>query len=505
MKSSPLRLRIALLSTLLSGAVMLIAGFGAWWVVAQQKTEALDARIRALGTRQPGWMFQDRDFSRLEDNLEFVITVPGDAIPYFLLVADGGGQVLHQSDDWPDDVELAPLVAPLENRDDPPIGNDEADFTRGWGGGRGHGRPGRGRGPGGGQAMRFTKVPEFSSIHAGGRRWRVGRLGNDELTLVIGLSADATAAELRQLRNAGAIAFPAALLLIGLGGWVVAGRALRPLQRIAEAASRVHARGLNERVPQLGGDPEITRLVTMLNEMMDRLEAGFHQATRFSADASHELKTPLAIMRGEIEQAIARATPDSREQRTLNSLLEETQRLGGILRSLLLLSRADAGRLVTTHAVVDLTGLVRELVEDTTASAEECGVQVDCSLAEGVRVSGDESLLRTAILNLLANAIKHNESGSRVTIELTQVDGMARLAVANTAAAIPGEEREAIFDRFARGRHARDASRDGTGLGLSLAREILHAHGGTIRLLDDAGDGFVRFVATIPDAGNTAV
>lgn len=496
MKTSPLRLRIALLSALLSGAVMVMFGAGAWWVLAQQKTGALDARIRALGTRQPGWMFRDREFTRLDENLDFVLTSPDDAAPYFLLVADSGGGVLFQSAHWPEGLATKDFVAPLMAD-----GIDRTEETdnpggaggRGWGGG-----PGRGRGTGGGQPFVFTKIPEFSSISAAGRSWRVGRLGNDDLTLMIGLSADATAEELRQLRNAAAIALPVALLLIGLGGWVVAGRALLPLEIIAEAASRVTSRGLDQRIPALSGDPEIHRLVAMLNGMMDRLEAGFRQATRFSADASHELKTPLAIMRGEIEQAIASAPPGSPEQRTLNSLLEETHRLGGIIRSLLLLSRADAGHLVTTREPVDLTQLLEELVEDTAASAEASGIRVESEIAGGIRVSGDEALLRTAILNLLGNAVKHNLPNGRVTIDLTRSNQDAVLEIANTGPTIPQDERDEIFDRFRRGRAARDHARDGVGLGLSLAREIIVGHEGSLGLAPDRGDGMVRFVMTLP-------
>jgi signal transduction histidine kinase len=496
MKLSPLRLRLALLSTLLSGVVMVMFGAAAWWTVSKQKSDALDARIRALGTRQPGWMFQNRDFQRLEENFGFVVTTPGEAAPYFLLVADGKGKVLHQSQDWPQGVAVDGLVKPMADGKEVAEPTEEMERP-GWGRGPGQGR-GRGPGGGGGQSVRFTKEPEFSTLRADRRIWRVGRMGNDDLTLVIGLSADATEAELRQLRNAAAIALPAALSLIGLGGWFVAGRALRPLQRIAETASLVTARGLDKRVPDLGGDPEITRLVAMLNDMMDRLEAGFHQATRFSADASHELKTPLAIMRGEIEQAIAMATPGSPEQRTLNSLLEEAHRLGGIVRSLLLLSRADAGSLVTTYEAVDLTGLVGELVEDAAASAETSGIRIQSAIAPGILVSGDASLLRTAIVNLLGNAIKHNQPEGIVRVDLTEKNNAAYVEIANSGPSIAAEEREAIFDRFSRGRAARDAAREGTGLGLSLAREIITAHGGALVLADETSDGLTRFVAMIP-------
>ena len=498
MKHSPLRLRIALLSMLLSGAVMVIFGTGAWWVVAQQKTAALDARIRALGTRVPGWMLQDREFDRLEQNIGFVLETPGGDGGHFIVVADSGGKVLHQSAAWPEDLKVADFTNPLV--DDPQAAiQPEPQTGRGWGGqGRGRGPGGGGAGPGGGQALRFTKVPEFSSVIAGGRHWRVGRLGNAELTLVIGLGADATAAELRQLRHAGFIALPVGLLLIGLGGWVVAGRALRPLQRIADTAASVTSRGLDQRIPAIGGDPEIVRMVEMLNGMMDRLEAGFRQATRFSADASHELKTPLAIMRGELEQALQRAQPGSPGQQTFNSLLEETHRLGNIVRSLLLLSRADAGHLVTRRELFDLTELTDQLVEDTAVSAEAAGIRVESDLASGVRVSGDAMLLRTAIANLLSNATKHNAPGGRIHVRLAADGKSATLEIANTGTPIPENERGAIFDRFQRGRNALDAAREGSGLGLSLAREIIAAHGGSLVIADDRGDGMTRFVAALP-------
>jgi signal transduction histidine kinase len=501
MKPSPLRLRIALLSTLLSGMVMMMFGVGAWWVVAQQKTAALDAQIRALGTRQPGWMFQDREFRRLEENLDFVLVAADSAAPYFLLVVDAEGRPIHQSAHWPEGLEAKKFTGPLAAAAKPEA--SETDTT-GPSGGRGWGGPGqgRGRGPGGGlgggQPLRFTKVPEFLTVQAGGRSWRVGRLGSDALTLVIGLSADATAGELRQLRNVVAIALPIALWMIGLGGWVVAGRALRPLHRITETASRVTSRGLDQRISTISGDPEINLLVDMLNRMMDRLEASFRQATRFSADASHELKTPLAIMRGEIEQALQRAEPGSPEQQTLNSLLEEAHRLGGIIRSLLLLSRADVGRLVTHRENVSLTAMLCELVEDTAVSAEASGIQVESAIADGVCASGDPQLLRTAVLNLLTNAVKHNRPDGLVTITLSGTPGAATLEIANTGATLTADERDDIFERFHRGRDARDAAREGVGLGLSLAREIIAGHDGSLVLAEDRGDGMTRFVMTLP-------
>ena len=157
------------------------------------------------------------------------------------------------------------------------------------------------------------------------------------------------------MRNIFLVTLPAALLLVGGGGWLVAGRALRPLKTIAQTAERVTARGLDQRIPVSDEDPEISRLIQVLNGMMDRLEASFNQATRFSADASHELKTPLAIMQGELENAVQAAEPGSPAQQVFSNLLEETQRLKTITRGLLLLAQADAGRLKLALEDVDLS------------------------------------------------------------------------------------------------------------------------------------------------------
>ena len=494
MNISPLRLRIALLSTLLSGAVMLAFGSGALWVVARQKTESLDARIRALASRQPGWLFRDRDFRRLEEQLDFVLGGSEGPEAYFLLVADPDGKVLHQSAGWPAGLDPARWARPWENTAPaaplPPAEETQGPGRRGWGGG-----PGRGRG--GGQAIDFSHPPEFSSFSSAGKNWRIGRMGGSELTWVIGLNADPQMRELEQLRKTTVIALPVSLVLIGLGGWVVAGMALRPIRNIAETVSGVSARGLDQRIPPFSADPEITRLVDMLNGMMDRLEAGFIQATRFSADASHELKTPLAILRGELEQALQQARPGSDEQRVFTSLLEETNHLGRIVRSLLLLSRADAGRLVTHKSRVDLSRLLAELLEDATLAAESAGLRLEHELAPGVFVSGDESLLRTALFNLLTNAIKHNDPGGRVFARLERrEDGGARLEIANTGPPLAAEEQAEIFERFRRGRAARDQGREGSGLGLSLAREILLAHAGNLELVAGPPDDMIRFAAT---------
>ena len=276
-----LRFKIALLSASISGAVMIGFGWVGMVILSHHKIDSLDARIRSIGSRQPGWLAYQRDFARFEEYLGFVVGGEAQA-PVLLVVWDSNGALLHQSADWPSDLDPASFKQPLADLPDQ--------------GQRSVADANREAGPG--NPPRYTKVPDFCSVQTASAQWRIGRLGSDEMTLVIGLDENAVHAEIAQLQRRFLLILPLALALVWIGGWIVAGRALRPLRGIADTVARVTSRGLNERISITRKDPEIVRLTTMLNGMMDRLEESFHQATRFSADASHELRTPLAIMRG---------------------------------------------------------------------------------------------------------------------------------------------------------------------------------------------------------------
>ena len=282
--------------------------------------------------------------------------------------------------------------------------------------------------------------------------------------------------------------------LVGLGGWLVAGRALRPMRVIAETAEHVTASGLDQRIPVSNEDPEIARVIQVLNRMMDRLEASFRQATRFSADASHELKTPLAIMQGELENALQAAAPGSREQQVFSNLLEETQRLKTITRSLLLLAQADAGQLK----------LARETVESHRHAGEhhrrrprprrgESRLNFEVELAAGSHRPGRP---RPAA-HRAAQPVRQ-----RGEIQRTRRHAFA-------SRSNRGKTERGPNDRQLRPRHSRrrsgpdlhrfhrvDAARqrkvDGIGLGLSLAREIIRAHGGELEL-QESRPGWTRF------------
>lgn len=495
MKMSSFRFKIAFLSAAIAGVVLVLFSILALWAIKDQKTEALDTRIRSLGGRQPGWLGQQRDFQRFEESLSFVFGNDGDGSPFILQVRAADGTRLHQSSDWPEDLPESAFERPLKDApDDKNAATDDSESSpgRGWGG------RGRGMGPGGGgQALRFTKIPEFMTLQTRDGSWRIGRLGGDDFTLIIGLDATPTIAEIRQLQLAFLLALPVALALVGIGGWIVAGRALRPLRMISETAAEVTSAGLDRRIPLSEEDPEIRRLIETLNRMMDRLEKGFRQATRFSADASHELKTPIAIMRGELENALLEAAPGSREQKLLSSLLDETQRLAGITRSLLLLSRADAGQLVPALEQIDLSRMLPELLEDTEVLAAAAEIELQAQLAPGIRVMADPLLLRSALLNVLTNAVKYNEPRGFIRVELEADGHEAQIRIANSGSGIPTDEQARIFDRFQRADRSRERRIDGIGLGLSLTREILHAHHGGVEL-EESRPGLTRFAIRLP-------
>lgn len=487
------RLKIALLSAAISGVVLLVFGFAAWLLLNRQKLESVDTEIRSLGARHPGWIANRGNYQRLDDALEFIFGAAHEN-QVILLVKDTGGEILHTSSGWPKALDPNQLNFALE--DDPNA------TTVGGGAGRGRGGAGRGFGPGagGGQAT-FSKIPKFETVSVTGTPWRLGMLGTDDTTLVIGLNYASARAELERIRNGFLLALPMALVLVGLGGWVVAGRALRPLAVIAETAERVTARGLGQRIPESRESPEATRVIQVLNRMMDRLEASFRQATRFSADASHELKTPLAIMQGELENALQSAAPGSPEQQLCANLLEETQRLKTITQSLLLLAQADAGQLKLALEPVDLSAELEGMLEDAQALATESRLKFEIHLPAQQVIAADRALLHTAVFNLIHNAVKYNEPDGRVEVRLQTEREQIRLTIGNTGAGIPPGDHRNIFERFFRARRANQAAADGIGLGLSLAREIIRAHAGEL-VLKESRPGWTCFAVTLSMAAS---
>jgi two-component system, OmpR family, heavy metal sensor histidine kinase CusS len=296
-----------------------------------------------------------------------------------------------------------------------------------------------------------------------------------------------------------AVAAPIALLLLSAAGWLLAGRALRPVQILTRVAAGVTARGLDQRVPATSADREFQALIDVINGMLERLEHSFRQATRFSADAAHELKTPLTILQGQLQQALQSAPAESAEQRRYADLIEEVQRLKIIVRKLLLLAQADSGQMRLSVERVDLSAAVKELCEDARQLAP--GLRVEEDVEPGVAVMADPDLLRQALQNLVSNAIHYNREAGRVAFGLRRQDRQAVFALTNTLSPGTPIDPGRLFERFYRGDKARSRrNADGAGLGLSLAREIVRAHQGDL-VLRELRDDAVTFALTLPLAG----
>jgi two-component system heavy metal sensor histidine kinase CusS len=327
-----------------------------------------------------------------------------------------------------------------------------------------------------------------------GAEWHLALASTSVARVALGADARVIDAEMRGIRNAFLVALPFALVLIGLGSWLFAARALRPVHKLVTTTRKVTVEGLGQRIDATGEDKEFAELIEVYNRMLARLERSFQQAHRFTADAAHELKTPLAIVQGQLERAINQ-TEGRAIQTTLTSVLDEVRRLSVISRKLLLLSQADAGRLTIFREPVDLSKMLEELMEDTRMLAPN--LTLHANIHSGLHLKADSGLLRQVLHNLISNAIKYNVDGGWIRIATSRWEQRIEVVVSNASQGIPAQDRSKIFERFFRADPAHSRHVEGVGLGLSLSREIARAHGGDLSLKSDAG-GAVEFSLLLP-------
>ena len=481
------RLRIALLVTSMSSIVLVAFAAWTWSIVSESNQDRVDDQIDRIAHRhigRPG----PPPWDRLAASLELLDE--GDDEPAsILLVKTPGGNIAHQSPNWPEGLAM-------DRFPDPPgpengVENELPPFRDGGGPRR---RQGRFRHP----EEPAPQEAEFFTWNGEGQAWRLGVFQSPHFTLVLGMDLSAYTTRQRGIRNALLAAMAVGLVVVAGGGYLVAQRALRPVHTLGATAERVSAKGLQERISLYDEDSEFQRVINAFNVMMDRIEKGFHQATRFSADAAHELKTPLTILQGTLEEGVQSASPGSEEQARYGKLLEEVQRLKTIVRKLLLLSMADAGQLTLRPRPVDLSGMVEEVCEDIGVLAPDLTLKK--RVQENIGVMGDADLLRQVVQNLTNNAIQHNTADGHIHVALSRDNDCVELRVANTGPGIPEPHRAKVFERFYRVDKARTREKGGAGLGLSLSREIARAHGGELTL-EPAKAGTTAFTLTLPADG----
>ncbi len=315
--------------------------------------------------------------------------------------------------------------------------------------------------------------------------------GTDRVTVVAALPTADLESATRTLRNLLLIVFPLLLLVCALIAWRVIGAALKPVEELRSGAASIDGSSTDERLPVPPTRDEIAALATTLNEMLDRVAGARRTQRAFVADAAHELRSPLATMRTQLEVA----TRLGEGGRLPDDLLPEVARLSSLVEDLLLLARADDGGASSAR----VTGAVElgELVDEVAARYGTAPVPVRRAAAadlETVSVDASYDDLYRALTNLVDNAVRH--ASSEVELSLTMGGGTARIGVTDDGHGIPEEDRERVFDRFTRLDEARDRDSGGTGLGLAIARELLRRNGSQVSL-EDAGPG-VRAVVTLP-------
>lgn len=334
---------------------------------------------------------------------------------------------------------------------------------------------------------------------ADGRPWRVtvrpGVVAGKPYLLAVGAPLDEILEEWRTLFKACLIGIPIVLLFSVIGGWLLGRHGLRPLTAMAAEAQAITANTLDTRLTIPPAGEELERLAGSFNRVLERLGSALSTQRRFMADASHELRTPVSIIRTAADVTLSQPERDEPEYReALTAVSQQSSRLTRLVDDMLVLARADGGGYPVTLTDVDLAELVAGCVRELGGRADDQDVRVSTSL-QPARVKADEALLRRMCGNLLSNALTYTPRGGSVNVSVARLKDSVEVRVADTGPGIPAADRERVFERFVRLDPARGAG--GVGLGLAIARWVAEAHGGRVEVRSSGPDGTV-FAASLP-------
>ncbi len=316
----------------------------------------------------------------------------------------------------------------------------------------------------------------------------------------VGTSLEAVQETLRNLKIFLFTAVPSVLILAALFARFMARRALKPISRIIDTAREIgQGQELSKRIPVLKIKDELGQLALTFNEMMNRLENSFAQMRQFSSDASHELRTPLTVLKGQNELILSKQRKPEEYQEVISSNLEEINYMSKVLEDLFVLSKSDENQVNLDYKPVDLRALVEEVCKHAEILAEEKNIKIIIAFLELIEIQGDEVRLRQMVWNVLQNGIKYTQQGGELKILLQNEDDFALLAIQDTGIGIPEEDLPLIFNRFYRVDKARTRDEGGSGLGLSICRQIAEAHKGKIEVESKLGVG-TRFKIRLPNS-----
>src|SRR3989442_3976152 len=338
-----------------------------------------------------------------------------------------------------------------------------------------------------------------------GRRYRVQRVSESPYRVAAAIEETSLRDTLWTLAVILAMGIPFAVGLALAGCYFVAGRVLSPVGAMAQKAREITAESLAKRLPVDDAQDEFGRLATVFNDTLSRLQDAFERLRRFTADASHELRTPLTAMRSVGEVALRNTLDAVAYRDVIGSMLEEVDRLTRLVESLLILTRADSGKIQLAPEAMDLGALAGNVIDQLRVLADEKQQDLQLRAPAPVHAMADGALIRHALMNLMHNAIKYTPVGGTITVELKATNsGQAVIEVGDTGPGIPRAHRDRIFDRFYRVDASRSREEGGVGLGLAIARWAIQANAGEIELADDGGSGSL-FRILLPTADSSSV
>ena len=309
--------------------------------------------------------------------------------------------------------------------------------------------------------------------------------------LLVGTAVQDEQDTLARLRPLLLIGGPLAILLASVVGWLVAGAALRPVERMRIEAEAITGADLDSRLVVPRSGDELSRLGDSLNGMIDRLNATVIRERQFVDDASHELRTPLANLQAELDLALSRQRSAGELEAAIRSAAEETERLTRLAEDLLVLARADDGRLPVHRLRQDVGPLLRETLLSFTGRASTAGIALVVDVEGPIHATIDAVRIRQAVSNLIDNALQHTPPGGRVTVSDSLRDGLLRISVTDSGSGFDADFMDRAFEPFTRADAARGRAAGGAGLGLSIVRVIVQAHGGSVEARNGPGGGAI--------------
>ncbi|MDA1330242.1 MAG: ATP-binding protein [Chloroflexi bacterium] len=309
--------------------------------------------------------------------------------------------------------------------------------------------------------------------------------------LQVAQSLESVADNVKSLKDQLLLGLPLVLVLAGIGGYFFADRTLQPIRHISETAQKIEASELSQRISYLGPQDELGQLAATLNQMLQRLEEAFYREKRFTSDAAHELRTPLGILKGQIEVTLTKRRKPAEYVNLLESLQSHVDRLIRLSITMLTLARFEEKTNIRSPQAVNLSDILNNLVAEFALLGTEKGVTINKKIEDSLTLSGDPDQLVQLFINLLDNALKFTPSGELIDVQAFARAAEISVTVHNTGIFVPEKKIPFLFDPFYRTDTSRSSSLGGTGLGLSIAKEIVKNHDGRVEISSTPQIGFL--------------